>query len=207
VKETTQEQSTSANSTPEQNTSGKSTPEESAMEQNSSLEKNTSEQGTREQMTSKQSILEKRPPGNNPVLLTGPLVYTPEHVPLLTTFESSTPQTNSLETTKPALEARKSSSSSLEKSKTGYAGLETGKTGSTSPEMIASTNSAGPSGNEQSHHSVSGKKRRRTGARFSGKGKKKKSKTVMDKTGDDRELRDRLPQRVWDGTSSKVEVG
>jgi hypothetical protein len=28
----------------------------------------------------------------------------------------------------------------------------------------------------------------------------------MDKTGDDRELRDRLPQRVWDGTSSKVEV-
>jgi hypothetical protein len=29
---------------------------------------------------------------------------------------------------------------------------------------------------------------------------------VMDKTGDDRELRDRLPQRVWDGTSYKVEV-
>ena len=108
MKETTQEQSTSANSTPEQNTSGKSTPEESAMEQNSSLEKNTSEQGTREQITSKQSIPEKRTPGNHPVLLTGSLVYTPEHVPLLTIFESSTPQTNSLETTKPALEARKS---------------------------------------------------------------------------------------------------
>ena len=100
-------------------------------------------------MTSKQSILEKRTPGNHPVLLTGPLVYTPEHVPLLTTFESSTPQTNSLETTKPALEAKKSSSSSLEKSKTGYAGLETSKTDSTSPEMIASTSSAGPSGIEQ----------------------------------------------------------
>ncbi|CAB3991086.1 Hypothetical predicted protein [Paramuricea clavata] len=27
----------------------------------------------------------------------------------------------------------------------------------------------------------------------------------MDKTGDDRELRDRLPQRVWHGTSYKVE--
>ena len=98
------------------------------------------------------------------------------------------------------------SSSSLEKSKTGYTGLETSKTGSTSPEMIASSSSAGPSGYEQSHNSVSGKKRRRTGARSSGKGKKKKSKTVMDMTGDNRELRDRLPQRVWDGTSYKVEV-
>ena len=124
----------------------------------------------------------------------------------MTTFESSTPQTNTLETTKPALEAKTSTSSSVGKSKTGYTGLETGKTGSTSPEMIGSINSAGPSGNEQSHHSVSGKKRRRTGARSTGKGKKKKSKTVMDKTGDDRELRDRLPQRVWDGTSYKVEV-
>ena len=72
--------------------------------------------------------------------------------------------------------------------------------------MIASTNIAGPLGNEQSHHFVSGKKRRRTGARSSGKGKKKKSKTVVDKTGDDRELRDRLPQRVWDETLYKVEV-
>ncbi|CAB3983570.1 Hypothetical predicted protein, partial [Paramuricea clavata] len=53
--------------------------------------------------------------------------------------------------------------------------------------------------------SVSGKKRRRTGARSSGKGKKI-SKIVMDKTGDDRERRDRLPQRVWGGTSYKVEV-
>ena len=138
--------------------------------------------------------------------MTGSLVYTPEYVPLLTTFESSTPQTNTLETTKPPLEARKSSSSSVEKIRSGYTGLETGKTGSTSPEMIASTNSAGPSGNEQSHHSVSGKKRRRTGARSSGKGKKKKSRTLVDKTGNDRELRDRLPQRVWDGTSYKVEV-
>ena len=124
----------------------------------------------------------------------------------MTIFKSSGPQTNTLETTKPALEARKSSSSSLEKSKTGYTGLETSETGSTSPEMIASSSSAGPSGYEQSQHSVSGKKRRRTGARSSGKGKKKKSRTVMDKTGDDRELRDRLPQRVWDGTSYKVEV-
>ena len=29
---------------------------------------------------------------------------------------------------------------------------------------------------------------------------------MMDKTGDDSELRDRLPERVWHGTSYKVEV-
>ncbi|CAB4021750.1 Hypothetical predicted protein, partial [Paramuricea clavata] len=136
VKETTQEQSTSVNSTPEQNTSGESNPEESAMEQNSSLEKNTSEQSAREQMSSKQSIPEKRTPGNHPVLLTSPLVYTPQHV--LWKLPNLLWKPGNLV-----------NSSSLEKSKTGYAGLETGKTDSTTPEMIASTSSAGSSGIQQ----------------------------------------------------------
>ena len=83
---------------------------------------------------------------------------------------------------------------------------ETSGTGSTSPEMTASTSTAGDRENEPSQHSVSGKKRRRTGARSSGKGKRKKSRTTMDSKVDDRELRDKLPRRFWNGTSYKVEV-
>ena len=167
----------------EQMTSEKGASEQSASA-NSAIkqmqpDKSNLGKSTQEQISSEQSTPENSPSEKHPVQLTG----TPGHIemdlPLLSTFESTTPPTSN---------------------------LETSKTGSTSPEMTASTSNAGGWENEQSQHSVRGKKRRRTGARASGKGKRKKSRTMMDKTSADRELRDRLPRRVWDGTSYKVEV-
>ena len=93
-------------------------------------------------------------------------------------------------------------SSSLETSKTSSS--ESDKPGSASPEMTASTSGAGAWQNEQLNQSVGGKKRKKKMP--SGRGKRRRIRSIIDKMGYERELRGKLPQEVKEESSYKIEV-
>ena len=172
--ESTKEESSSGKRSLEQSTSEECTMDESTWLKSSPVKDSLTEKNTGEPIHSEQSISE-----NNTLVRA---LNLPEHmgmdVPL------STCEDNGSGTT--CLKIVNANSGSLERGS-----LETVKSGSSTLEMTASTSSASSWENEQSHHILGGKKRRRTGARASGKGKRKKSKIAINKTDDNKELRNK----------------
>lgn len=130
-----------------------------------------SDKSTEERISSKQCI----PKNSTLVMPLNPPKHTEIDVPL------STCEDNGTGTTFPRV--INASSGSLESGS-----LETVKSGSSSLEMTASNSSAGSWEIEQSYHILAVKKRRRTGAKPSGRGKRRKSKMTIDKTDDNKEL-------------------